>query len=36
MPLTGCSADPRSLLDEMSHTYRKARAYSDNARVRIR
>ena len=36
MPLTGCSADPRSLLDEMSRTYRKAQAYSDNARVRIR
>jgi outer membrane lipoprotein-sorting protein/peroxiredoxin len=36
MALTGCSADPRSLLDEMSHTYRKAQAYSDNARVRIR
>ena len=34
--LTGCSADPRSLLDEMSRTYRKAQAYSDNARVRIR
>ena len=36
MSLTGCSADPRSLLDEMSRTYRKAQAYSDNARVRIR
>jgi len=36
MSLTGCNADPRSLLDEMSRTYRKAQAYSDNARVRIR
>lgn len=36
MSLTGCSADPRGLLDEMSRTYRKAPAYSDNARVRIR
>ena len=36
MSLTGCSADPRSLLDEMSRTYRKAPAYADNARVRIR
>jgi len=34
--LAGCSADPRSLLDEMSLTYRKAQTYSDNARVRIR
>ena len=34
--LTGCSADPRSLLDTMSRTYRTAHAYSDNARVRIR
>jgi thiol-disulfide isomerase/thioredoxin len=34
--LTGCSADPRSLLDEMSLAYRNAPAYSDNARVRIR
>ena len=36
MSLTGCSADPRSLLDEMSRTYRASQAYSDNARVRIR
>lgn len=34
--LTGCSADPRNLLDEMSLAYRNAPAYSDNARVRIR
>jgi len=36
MSLTGCSADPRSLLDEMSRAYRKAPAYADDARVRIR
>ena len=36
MSLTGCSADPRSLLDEMSRTYRTSQAYFDNARVRIR
>jgi thiol-disulfide isomerase/thioredoxin len=36
MSLPGCSADPRSLLDEMSRAYRKAPAYADDARVRIR
>lgn len=36
MSLAGCSADPRSLLDTMSRTYRTAGGYSDNARVRIR
>jgi uncharacterized protein YdbL (DUF1318 family) len=33
---TGCSADPRGLLEEMSRTYRAAGAYSDDARVEIR
>ena len=36
LPLTGCTANPRSLLDEMSRAYRTAQTYSDNARVRIR
>ena len=34
--LIGCGTDPRGLLDEMSRTYRKAPAYSDQALVRIR
>ena len=34
--LTGCAADPRGLLEEMSRAYRSAKAYSDDARVNVR